>query len=332
VDFRILGPVEVWNDGRLLALGGRKQRALLALLLLDANEVVSTDRMIDALWGERPPEACRKLLQVYVSRLRKALEPQRAPGSSAGPLVTRIPGYLLELAHDELDLLHFRRLATEGRIALGTGDPAGASESFHAALGRWRGPALADLAYEPFFQGEADRLEEERLACLEDRIESDLALYRHGELVGELEAIVAKHPLRERPRGQLMLALYRSGRQAEALDVYQATRRALVEELGIEPSPALQALERAILRQDPELELPPALGHPQGPRSPGRMRPETRSLPRTPPLSAGTRSERSSRCSSQTSWGRPSSGRFRTQSEAGSSSSGSSTRWRTRSS
>jgi DNA-binding SARP family transcriptional activator len=232
MEFRILGPLEVVEKGRQLELGGAKQRALLAVLLIHANEVVSTDRLIEALWEEDVPESGRKALQVYVSGLRKALGKER--------LQTRAPGYLLRVEPDELDLGRVERLAVSGR--------------HDEALALWRGPPLQEFAYHRFADGEIGRIDELRLACLEDRLDAQLAEGRHASLVGELETLVRKHPLRERLRGQLMLALYRSGRQAEALDVYQDARRALVDELGIDPSRELRELEHAILRQDASLD------------------------------------------------------------------------------
>jgi DNA-binding SARP family transcriptional activator len=242
VEFRILGPLEVVEQGRVLTLGGSRQRSLLALLLTRANEVVSADRLIDELWEARPPRTAANALQYHVSRLRKAL----APGEA---IVTREPGYLIRVGPDELDLFRFERLVEEARHS----SPERAARLLRDALGLWRGRALADLAYESFAQAEILRLEELRLGALERRIEADLALRRHAELVGELEVLVREHPLREALRAQLMLALYRSGRQAEGLDLYRETRRLLVDELGIEPSPALQELEHAILRHDPAL-------------------------------------------------------------------------------
>ena len=245
MEFRILGPLEVLSDARPLDLGGRKQRTLLAVLLLEANRVVSVDRLIEVLWPDETPGTAPKALQVYISQLRKQLGPER--------LQTKAPGYLLRIAEGELDLERVRRLREEGRLL--------------EALSLWRGPPLADFAYESFAQGEIVRLEELRLACLEERIEADLAGGRHGELVGELEALVREHPLRERPRTQLMLSLYRSGRQAEALEAYQSARATLVEELGIEPGKTLRELEQAILRQDPALELEAPPGVPEEPQS-----------------------------------------------------------------
>jgi YVTN family beta-propeller protein len=252
MQFGLLGPVEVEEEGRFIALGSAKQRALLAILLLHANEVVSRDRLIDDLWGERPPESASHSLEVYVSRLRKALQPD----GGEPLLLTRPGGYLLRLGPEQLDLSRFERLSEDGRGALAVGNYDTAAARLREALALWRGSALADLAYEPFARPEADRLEEQRLAALEDKLEAELALGRHVALVGELELLSREHPLRERFRGQLMLALYRCGRQAEALETYRKTRQQLVDEVGIDPSPALQRLEQAILRQDPALELP----------------------------------------------------------------------------
>jgi DNA-binding SARP family transcriptional activator len=243
MEFRLLGPLEVIGHDRLLALGGGRQRSLFVALLLHANEVVSTDRLIDALWGQAPPRTAAKSIQVYVSKLRKEL--------GEGRLVTRAPGYVLKVDHSELDLARFERLLGEARNA----DPHDAAQKLRRALSLWRGPALADLAYEPFVQAEIARLEELRWVALEQRIEADLASGRHAELVGELEALIAEHPLRERLPCQLMLALYRSARQAEALDTYRRARRELSEQLGLEPSEELKGLEQAILTQDPALDL-----------------------------------------------------------------------------
>ncbi len=228
MEFRILGPLEVHDGEGEVSLAGPKPRALLAVLLLHANEVVPTDRLIDELWGEDSPESADAALRVNVSRLRKAL-PQDV-------LTTRSPGYLVRVEPDQLDLHRFERLVDEGRSLLARGLAAGASERLRDALSLWRGPALADFAYESFAQPAIARLEEIRLGAVELRIDADLGLGRHDELVAEVEALVAAHPLRERLRRCLMTALYRSGRQAEALDAYQDARRALVDELGIEPS------------------------------------------------------------------------------------------------
>lgn len=257
MEFRILGPLEVAWEGRAVSLGRGVERTVLAILLVHANEVVSVDRLADELWGERAPEGARKAIQVYVSRLRKALE-QGSPETGAQERIqTRGPGYVLVVDDGELDSLRFARLCDRASSELSDGDPRLASQTWREALAVWRGPALADVAFEPFAQGEIARLEDLRLAALEDRIDADLACGRHRELVGELEALVAQHPLRERLQGQLMLALYRSDRQAEALEGYRRARSSLVEELGIEPGEPLRALHQAILRHDPELMPPP---------------------------------------------------------------------------
>lgn len=248
MDFKILGSLEAADEGRPLELGGSRQRQLLAILVLHPNEVVSSDRLIDHLWGAEPPPTAAKSLQVHVSRLRKAL-------GARGGLVTHGSGYTLTAGVDDIDAARFERLVERGRGRLSAGDAGGAAADLHDALQLWRGPPLSDFTYEAFAQAEISRLEELRVTALEERIEADLALGRHAGLVGELEALVTEHPLRERLRAQLMLALYRSGRQAEALAAYQDARLALVEELGIEPSRTLQDVEQAILRHDPALEL-----------------------------------------------------------------------------
>jgi predicted ATPase/DNA-binding SARP family transcriptional activator len=256
VDFRILGPLEVLDGDRALALGGVKQRALLAFLLLHANEVVSSDRLIAALWGEERLEDASKALQVAVSRLRRTLEPDRPPGQPSELLITRPPGYALRLDRGQLDLQRFEDMAAAGREALAAGDPARAADTLERALALWRGPPLADFGYESFAQAEIGRLEELRISVVEDRIAADLDLGRHANLVAELRELAERHPLRERVRGQLMLALYRSGRQAEALEAFRDARRNLVAELGIEPDPTLQRLHALILDQDASLDPP----------------------------------------------------------------------------
>jgi DNA-binding SARP family transcriptional activator len=249
MEFRILGPLEVLDEGRVIALGGRKQRALLALLLLHANETLTPDRLIDELWGEGLPATAGKTLQVHISRLRRALR------ADDGAVVTRAHGYELRLDRECLDAHRFARLVGDGRGALAAGRPEQAVATLQAALALWRGSPFADLAYEPFAQREITRLEDLRVAALEQLIEAKLALGGHAELVGQLATLIAEHPYRERLRAQLMLALYRSDRQADALQAYQDARRTLVEELGIEPGERLRELERAILAQDPRLHL-----------------------------------------------------------------------------
>ena len=251
MDFRLLGPLEVRDGDRAVRVRAGKERALLALLLVNAGRTLAVDRIVDELWGEDAPATAAKIVQIHVSALRKVLPP--------GMLRTRPPGYVLELEPDRLDLLRFERLVAEAQSALAEGRSSEAAEGFGAALALWRGPALAEFASEPFAGFETARLEEARMGALEQRIEAELQLGRHGDLVGELEALVARHPLRESLRRQHVLALYRSGRQAEALASYQDARRALDAELGLEPSQSLRELELQILRQDPALELlPPA--------------------------------------------------------------------------
>jgi DNA-binding SARP family transcriptional activator len=254
VEFRILGPLEVVRGGEPIVLGAAKHRALLAVLVLRCGEVVSIDRLIDELWGERAPARAAETVQVYVSRLRKVL--------SAGVIVTQGRGYRLVIEPEQLDFGRFEVLRAEGRGALSGGDAARARDRLCSALGLWRGEPLADFACEPFAQGAIGRLRDARLAALEDRIEADLALGGDGDLIPELEALVASNPLQERLRGQLMLALYRAGRQVDALAVYRQTSELLREDLGLEPSRMLQDLERLILEHDPSLDATgvPAIG------------------------------------------------------------------------
>ena len=245
--FLILGPFEVHLDGEPLALGGRQQRALLAALTLRANELVSSERLIDELWPEDPPDTADHLVHVYVSRLRKALGDEGRP-----ILVTRPPGYQLVLERGQVDLDRFEDHVAAARSATEEGRFAEASASLREALALWRGPALADVASESFARADAERLNELRAAATEDLMGSELAVGR-DDLVPELKSLVAQHPLRERLRGFLMVALYREGRQAEALDAYERTRAVLAEELGIDPSHELQELHRRVLAQDPTL-------------------------------------------------------------------------------
>jgi DNA-binding SARP family transcriptional activator len=243
-DFRILGPLEVSDESGPLLLGGQKQRAVLALLLLEPGRVVSTDRLLDALWGEHPPRTASTSLQNFISQLRKTLGPE--------VLETKSPGYRLRIRPGELDLDRFRVLIDSAREAAA---PERAAKLRHA-LALWRGPALADFTFEAFAQPHIAHLEELRLGTLEERVDADLETGAHGDLIGELEVLVEEYPMRERLRGQYMLALYRSGRQAEALQTYQEGRRFLVDQLGIEPSRDLQQLHGAILRQDVGLQAP----------------------------------------------------------------------------
>ena len=256
--FLILGPFEVHLDGEPLALGGRQQRALLAALTLRANELVSSERLIDELWPEDPPDTADHLVHVYVSRLRKALGDEGRP-----ILVTRPPGYQLVLERGQVDLDRFEDHVAAARSATEEGRYAEASASLREALAMWRGPALADVASESFARADAERLNELRAAATEDLMGSELAVGR-DDLVPELKSLVARHPLRERLRGFLMVALYREGRQAEALDAYERTRAVLAEELGIDPSHELQELHRRVLAQDPTLRAAaPTLARPE---------------------------------------------------------------------
>jgi DNA-binding SARP family transcriptional activator len=248
IELRVLGSLEALDDGRNLPLGAPRQRAVLAVLLLHANEVVPATRLIDDVWGEDPPETAGNILQGYVSDLRHTL------GREA--IATRGHGYAIYVEPSDLDLRRFERLADAGLEALDDNRPREAAELLREALGLWRGPALADLVDDTFVTPAVGRLEELRLGALEKRIDADLANGRHTEVVAELAALIAEHPLREWFRGQHMLALYRCGRQADALDSYRAAHRILAEDLGIDPSPALQRLEQAILAQDPSLDLP----------------------------------------------------------------------------
>jgi DNA-binding SARP family transcriptional activator/tetratricopeptide (TPR) repeat protein len=258
VEFRILGPLEVRDGDRILPLGGTRRRAVLGLLLLDANRVVPVDRLVDGVWGDSPPASAHASLQNQLARLRQELGDR---------IKTRAPGYLVRVAPGELDLDRFHRLVDEARGA----DPAVAAERLRDALALWRGAPLADLAGEPAGAAAA-HLEEVRLATLEDRIEADLALGRHAALIAELEELVAREPYRERPRRQLMLALYRSGRQADALEAYADGRRAFVDELGTEPGRELRELQRAVLRRDPALDAPAEQGPPPGPTAAAEAR------------------------------------------------------------
>src|SRR5262245_44665331 len=243
MDFRVLGPVQVADGSDPVDVASGRQVGLLACLLIARGEVTSRDQLIDALWGEKPPATVANALQVLVHALRRKLGPDR--------IVTQGPGYRLRLEPGELDLERFELLMARGRSE----PPGTAAATVREALELWRGPAYEDVRYEPFAQAEVARLDELRLAALEDRVEADLELGRHRALVSELEALVAEHASRERLCGQLMLALYRSDRQAAALEVFQRARESMRDELGLEPGPALQELQRAILQQDAALSV-----------------------------------------------------------------------------
>src|SRR5438552_18098462 len=249
VEFRILGPLEVVEDEEPVALGTLKERLVLGVLLLHANEFVSRERLIDDLWGEAPPPTARQAVNVYLSQLRKAL-------SRAGedPVTTESGGYRLQVESDALDASRMQVLVASAREHASKGEPAPAAERFREALSVWRGPSLAGLPLESLGRDEVAQLDELRLAVLMDRIDCDLELGRHEHVLGELSLLVREYPLRERLRAQQMLALYRADRQADALDAYAKARQTLVDALGIEPSEALQRLQQAILRHDPSLE------------------------------------------------------------------------------
>ena len=247
VEFRLLGSVEVFEEGNgAVSLGGPRQRAVLAHLLLRANNLVPTEVLIDEVWGDEPPEAARNALQSYASHLRKAIGPGRLEGSRAG--------YVLRADPSELDTVRFQLLLRDAQRLMPI-DPKAAIAAFDQALSLWRGPAFGDLAPEPSLRAEAARLDELRLGAMEDRIEALLTIGVHDQVIGELEGLTARHPLRERLWGQLILALYRAGRQAEALDAYQRAREVLAEELGIDPSPNLRKLHERVLQQSPDLDI-----------------------------------------------------------------------------
>jgi DNA-binding SARP family transcriptional activator len=251
VEFRILGPLEVVEDGEQVALGTLKERLVLAVLLLHANEFVSRERLIDDLWGEAPPPTARKAVNVYISQLRKALSL-----AGADPIATAAGGYRLTVEPERLDASRMQARVAEAQELVASGELERAAERFREALSLWRGPTLAGLQLESRGRDEVAQLDELRLTALMDRIDCDLALGRHEQVLGELGVLVREHPLRERLRAQQMLALYRADRQADALEAYAEARRTLVDDLGIEPSEALQRLQQAILRHDASLETP----------------------------------------------------------------------------
>ena len=253
-EFGILGPLEVWRCGRVVPLGGPRQRAVLALLLLEANRVVSMDRLAEDIWAGHPPEGWVTTVQIYVSHLRQALEPGRARGAAGKVLVTRGRGYLLRVDRERLDAARFEGGFAAGRAALEAGRHAEAAGTLRQALGLWRSGVLADLADYAFIRPEAARLEELRLAATEARIDADLGLGRHDALTAELEQLAGEHPMRERVHGQLMLALYRCGRQGDALAAYRRVRDLLAGELGIDPGEPLRRLHASVLAQDSSLD------------------------------------------------------------------------------
>ncbi len=255
IEFLMLGPLEARRAGRPLRLGSIKHRMLLAKLLLHANQVISTDELIDTVWGEQPPPTVRQSLQNHVAALRRVIEQAGTPAGQPRTLLTRDPGYLLQVDPDQIDLHRFRLMVDQGRAALEGGERWTATKLLHEAVALWRGPVLADVVAAGVSWPELAGIDELEIGAIEARIEADLVAGRHAELIGELESLIRLHPLREHLHGQMMLALYRSGRQADALGAYRHARRTLVDELGIEPSVRLQRLEQAILAQDPALEL-----------------------------------------------------------------------------
>jgi DNA-binding SARP family transcriptional activator len=276
MEYRILGPLEVLEEGHPLALGRSKERAVLAVLLLHANELVSRERLIDELWGVSPPPTARKAVNVYVSKLRKALG-----GNGLDPIATAEGGYRLRVNGDLLDAVQARTLVADAHERMAGGDTAAASRLLHEALALWRGPTLAGLQLESFGRDEVAQLDELRLTALLDRIDCDLAQGRHERVLGELQLLVREHPLRERLRGQLMLALYRAERQADALQAYRDARHALIDELGIEPSESLQRLHQAILRHEPSLRAPAGTAAVDGgPQEPAPVEPAPPGTPR----------------------------------------------------
>jgi DNA-binding NarL/FixJ family response regulator/DNA-binding SARP family transcriptional activator len=257
VEYRILGPLEVADEGEPVPLARLKERVVLAVLLLHANEFVSRERLIDELWGESPPPTARKAVNVYVSQLRKVLT-----RNGRDPIATADGGYRFRIESGELDSTRMEDLLAIARERAAAGELEAAAEHLGETLALWRGPTLAGLLLESHGRDEVAQLDDLRLTALMDRIDCDLALGRHEEVLGELQVLVGEHPLRERLRAQLMLALYRADRQAEALEAYQQAREVLVDELGIEPSPVLQRLQRGILAQDPALERPAGISAP----------------------------------------------------------------------
>jgi YVTN family beta-propeller protein len=285
MDFRILGHLEVSNEGDPVRLGGSKQRALLAMLLVHANEPVSVDTLADELWSDDPPDRAAKNIQVQISRLRKVLEgehhqPDGPNGGANSIVLTRPHSYLIRVESEQLDLHRFQRLLAEGTEALAADAPLGAEAKLLEALELWRGPPLADFSFESFAQAAIAHMDELHLAAIELLFTAQLELGHHADVIGPLGTLVADHPYRERLLEQLMLSLYRSGRQADALAAYQAARHALVDELGIEPGADLRQLEAKILTQDPALDLPKAL--PATPRAPPAEPPPAASPRRLP--------------------------------------------------
>jgi DNA-binding SARP family transcriptional activator len=270
VEFRILGPLEAVEDGNPVALGTLKERLVLGVLLLHPNEFVSRERLIDDLWGDAPPPTAHKAVNVYLSKVRKALSI-----AGADPITTASGGYRLHVEPEELDAGRMQVLAAEARERVAQGEPKIAADRFREALSLWRGPTLAGLQLESRGRDEIAQLDEFRLTMLMDRIDCDLAQGHHELVLGELSVLVREHPLKERLRAQQMLALYRADRQADALDAYRQARQSLVDDLGIEPGEALQRLQKGILAHDPVLETPTGIGARNGSSSQPHPAPDT---------------------------------------------------------
>ena len=295
MEFKILGPLEIVRGGERIPIPALKQRAVLAVLLIGVNKLIPVDQLVYELWGDDPPAQAKSVLQGYVSNLRRVLEPDRPARAPARVLASRASGYALVTDPDDVDSLRFEARAAEGHRLVAAGQAEAAQGALEAGLVLWRGPALADFAYEPFAQPEAARLEELRAVCLEDRVECDLALGRHAAAIAELETMVGQRPLRERLWAQLMVGLYRAGRQSEALRTYERARRVLRDELGIDPGPGLRRLEADILAQDGSLDrrhsmldLSAEWPHPPGVARPAVARRPEKSLPMPHQLTVAT--------------------------------------------
>jgi DNA-binding SARP family transcriptional activator len=254
IEYRILGPVEVELGGVSVPIEAPRQRAVLAALLLEANRVVSVERLATQVWGDRPPSKARNTIQSLVLRLRKSITPSRSFKTN-NVLITKRPGYLVLVEPGQLDLDRFESMVATGRAAMSRGEPETAASTLRRALDMWRGEPFSDAAAVRLHEVDATRLRERRLQALEERIDADLMLKRHADLVAELPTVIAENPLRERLYGQLMLALYRSGRQGESLEVYQLLRRRLIDELAVEPAAAVRRLHQQILAHEPGLDF-----------------------------------------------------------------------------
>ena len=304
LDFRMLGPLEVYRDGYSLPLGGAKQKSVLAILVVHVGQLVSVDTLVDCLWDDAPPNAATNVVQTYVSRLRRVLSTTRT--AAADVLKSRSGGYVLDVSRESVDLFRLEDAVDEARKCLRDGAAMEARTALSEALSMFTGTPLAEFRYDRWAQGELERIEELRVGALETRIDADLALGEHASVITELDALIRQHPLREHLRWQLMLALYRSGRQADALEVYRSTQGELSEQLGIDPSPALRDLERRVLTQDPSLESTPRLREAEEGPAPGSVQSKDAEL--TDPLPTEgvlVRNERDARIAMQPPAGEP---------------------------